>query len=108
VKRDREPAVALGRARRKPARPRTLVTERSNDIVIELSQSEAEPRGGFTDEVIGALFNLPAAEKEVVDLRFLRGMDVDAIAVHLGISEWMVRRRLQLAVARLRLDSLHR
>jgi RNA polymerase sigma factor (sigma-70 family) len=76
--------------------------------VIELSQSEAEPRGGFTDEVIGALCDLPPAEKEVIDLRFLHGLDVDTIAARLGISEWMVRRRLQIAVARLRLDSLDR
>lgn len=76
--------------------------------MIELAQCEAETRSGVTGEVIGALLLLPAPEKEVISLHFLRGMDVASIAVHLGTSEWVVRRRLQVAVARLRLESFDR
>ena len=76
--------------------------------MIDLSQARVEPNIGFSDDALDALAELPAEEKEVVDLRFLRGMKIEAIAKRLGISAWMVRRRLQVAVARLRLDSLDR
>jgi len=108
VTHDRKAAVDRaigGRARR--ARRQTSIGE-SGDVVIQVTPQASSCTEAQADGVVNALVGLPAEEQEVVDLRFLRGMEVGEIAVTLGISEWMVRRRLQVAVSRLRVESLTR
>lgn len=82
--------------------------DRSSEVVVQLPQTKSVVAEDVDADVAGALRELPQDERRIVDLRFLHGREVDEIAAEMGISSWMVRRRLQVAVARLRVDSLAR
>lgn len=101
--RDREAAAATAATR---LRRRRLRTKGSEAAVIEQLSGDRQTQGRATADIDDALLGLPAEQGEVIRLRFLGSLDVDAIAARLGVSPWVVRRRLQVAVARLRLDSL--
>ena len=74
--------------------------------VIGITRAAAPANVGHVDGVTEALSGLPAEELAVVELRFVRGFRIADIAAELGLSQWMVRRRLQVAVSRLRMESL--
>lgn len=101
--RNREAAASAAATR---LRRRRLRTKGSDAAVIEQLSGDRQKQDAIATDIVDAVLALPAEEGEVIRLRFLGGLDVDVIAARLGVSPWVVRRRLQVAVARLRLDSL--
>lgn len=106
--RNPDSAVARGGSRRPHRGRRRTDPVQVSEVVVQLPQTKSVVSESVDADVAGALRDLPHDERRIVDLRFLHGLDIEEIATKLGISAWMVRRRLQVAVGRLRVESLTR
>ncbi len=89
--RNPDSAIARDGSRRLHSGRRRTDPERSSEVVVQLPQTKSVVEEGVDADVVGALRELPHDERRIVDLRFLHGLEIDEIAVEMGISSWMVR-----------------
>ncbi len=74
-------------------------------VNLDACRVQGELETSHTDAVFATIEALPEVDRDVIVLHFLRGLPEDVIAARLGLDPWIVRRRLQDAIQRLRGDA---
>lgn len=75
-------------------------------VRLDACRAESPVEAPNTEGVLAAIDALPQEDRQVILLHFLRGLAEEEVAAHLGLTPWVVRRRLQVAVQRLRGSAL--